>query len=203
MWIGTLERFPPSDRSAFASIALRSPTSSARLISSKDWYPLSVLGDNLDLIGLLGFGSGSIGTLLAAAVRGFFVGAGGFLVVIMRTRRPLMNTYPCASADAALAASATELDPSRAFPPRAERRLGEDEAFDENDFLDRADGDGLLGALAAALLVERAVDSFVAGFFLGVVSAAAVFLGDWATDARGVGRFLAVFFVVVRFLAAR
>lgn len=125
----------------------------------------------------------------------------------MRTRRPLMNTYPCASADAALAASATELDPSRVFPPRAERRLGEDEAFDENDFLDRADGDGLLGALAAALLIERAVDAFVAGFFvtvvLAAVLAAAVFLEDWAADARGVGRFLAVFFVAVRFWAAR
>jgi len=155
------------------------------------------LGDNLDLIGLLGgFGSGSIGALSAGAVRGFFVGASGFLVVIMRTRRPLMNTYPSASADAALAASATELDPSRTFPPRAERRLGEDEAFDENDFLDRADGDGRLGALAAALLLEPAVDAFVAGFFSGVVSAVAVFLGDWAADARGVGRFLAVFFVV-------
>jgi hypothetical protein len=161
------------------------------------------LGDNLDLIGLLGFGSGSIGTRLAGSVRGFFVGAGVFLVVIMRTRRPLMNTYPCASADAALAASATELDPSRAFPPRAERRLGEDAAFDEDDFLDGADGDGLLGALAAALLVERAVDSFVAGFFLAVVSAAAVFLEDWATDAPEAGRFLAVFFVTVRVWAAR
>ncbi|MCH8315887.1 MAG: hypothetical protein IIA64_07935 [Planctomycetes bacterium] len=144
-----------------------------------------------------------MGTLLAASVRGFFVGAAVFRVVIMRTRRPLMNTYPCASADAALAASATELDPSRTFPPRAERRLGEDEAFDENDFLDGADGEGRFGALAAALLVERAVDAFVAGFFLGVASAAAVFLGDWATDAPGAGRFLAVLVVVVRFWAAR
>ncbi len=114
-----------------------------------------------------------------------------------------MNTYPCASADAALAASATELDPSRVFPPRAGRRLGEDEAFDENDFLDGADGDGRLGALVAARLVEPAVDAFVAGFFLAVFLAAAVFLGDLAADARGVGRFLTVFFVVVRFLEAR
>ena len=156
------------------------------------------------MIGLLGFGSGSMGTLLAASLRGFFVGAGGFLVVIMRTRRPLMNTYPCASANAALAASATELDPSRAFPPRAERRLGVDEAFDETDFfLEGADGDGRLGALVAARLVEPAVDAFVAGFFLAVFLAAAVFLGDLAADARGVGRFLTVFFVVVRFLEAR
>ncbi|MEE9130885.1 MAG: hypothetical protein V3T84_12760 [Phycisphaerales bacterium] len=114
-----------------------------------------------------------------------------------------MNTYPCASADAAVAASATELDPSRAFRPRAERRLGEDEAFDADDFLDWADGDGLLAALVAALLVERAVDSIVAGFFLTVVSAAAVFLENWATDAPAAGRFLAIFFVVVRFWAAR
>ena len=152
---------------------------------------------------MLGFGSGSIGTLLAGLMRGFFVAAGGFLVVIMRTRRPLMNTYPCASADAALAASATELNRSRPFAPLAERRLEEDAAFDEDVFLDRADGDGLLGAVAAALLVERAVDSFVAGFFLADVSAAEVFLEDTVTDAAGAGRFLAVFLVPFRFSAAR
>ena len=61
----------------------------------------------------------------------------------------------------------------------------------------------MLGALVAALLVERAVGAFVAGFFLRVVSAAAVFFGDLVADARGVGRFLAVFFVVVRFGVAR
>ena len=115
----------------------------------------------------------------------------------------MMNTYPCASADAALAASATELDPSRALAPRAERRLEEDGAFDEDDFLDRAEGDGLLGVSVAALLVEREVDSVAAGFFLAVVSAVAVFLEEWATDAPGAGRFLAVFFVAPRFWAAR